>query len=101
MADEFSMILPVRIEHKIEILVPEVQPVRNDLGTVRLTADHAKTREEDSQAVAQNQETNETAALMGMWMGSLLLRDLAVEHLSGPADEELPQQPKRGTDERE
>jgi hypothetical protein len=40
------------------------------------------------QAIAWDEENATVAALMGLWTGSMLLGDLAREHLNPPADEE-------------
>src|SRR5262245_43097123 len=45
-------------------------------------------------AQAADPETQAVASLMGLWTGTLLLRDLAVEHLRGPVKEEE-DEPKR------
>jgi hypothetical protein len=39
---------------------------------------------------AQDQESQAVAGLLGLWAGNVLLHDLLAEHLSPPADEELP-----------
>lgn len=39
-------------------------------------------------ADAPDAEAQAVAGLMGLWTGTLLLHDLAVEHLRGPKDEE-------------
>jgi hypothetical protein len=47
---------------------------------------------------AEQQESQAVAAMLGMWTGTMLLHDLAKEHLSPPADEvelEDPRLPKR------
>jgi hypothetical protein len=43
---------------------------------------------------AQDQESQTVAGLLGLWTGSVLLHDLMVEHLSRPAEEELPPRAK-------
>jgi hypothetical protein len=41
------------------------------------------------QALAGDQESHNVAGLLGLWGGSMLLKDLAEEHFHLPADEDL------------
>jgi hypothetical protein len=43
---------------------------------------------------AQEQESQAVAGLLGLWTSSMLLHDMLAEHLSPPADEELPPRAK-------
>jgi hypothetical protein len=48
-----------------------------------------------------DQESATVAGLLGMWTGSMLLKDLAQEHFSPPADEELIQEKPKAKPEEE
>ncbi len=59
-----------------------------------------------AQAQAQDQESQTVIGLLGMWAGSMLLKDLAEEHFHVPADDPAeaarknkPSLPKKNADE--
>jgi hypothetical protein len=49
----------------------------------------------------QDEEAQFVAGLIGLWTATLLLRDLTVEHLSGPVDEEKPRRKFQRDEERD
>lgn len=102
MADEISMAVPVR-PHEVEIvLMPEV-PTPPPAGAVTsLTPEQVQAREVVFQQDAQDRESRQVAGIVGLWTGTLLLHDLAIEHLS-PAENEdsRPRRPKLDEDDDE
>lgn len=50
----------------------------------------AEARAAEAVFASEQKEQATVAGLLGMWTGTLLLHDLAHEHLSGPADEDDP-----------
>src|SRR5262249_4840022 len=60
-----------------------------------LTPDQVHAREAVFTQQAQDQKSHDAAALLFMWSSTLLLHDLAAEHLSPPADEEVEEEEPR------
>ena len=55
----------------------------------------------DAVFAAEERESHAVAGLLGMWTGTMLLNDLAQEHFSPPADEELEEARRRREKQRE
>jgi hypothetical protein len=52
-------------------------------------------------ALARDQESANVAGLIGLWTGSMLLKDLAKEHFSPPADDRPIEERQKGKPEEE
>jgi hypothetical protein len=82
MADEHAVILPM-VQHHVE--QPKVDPAPN--AAPRL-ATPEQIRAADQLFAKQEQEQQLVSGLLGMYTGSLLLRDLAAEHLAHSEEED-------------
>ncbi len=82
MADEHMAIVPL-VQHHVE--QPKVDPAPN--AAPRL-ATPEEIRAADQLFAKQAQEQQLVSGLLGMYTGSLLLRDLAAEHLAHSEEEE-------------
>jgi hypothetical protein len=98
MSQDFSMIVPIH-EHKIEVLMPEIKPVQAELGTVQLTPEQLQARDAVLTSDGDNKEADQVAGLIGIWTGTMLLHDLAIEHLGQPTEEQLPERKKTKDEE--
>jgi hypothetical protein len=83
----------------IEIQMPPVEPPAPADAVTHLTPEQIQVREAVLFQQAQDQESHQVAALLGIWTGTLLLRDLAIEHFSELEEDEeekpdLPSEPK-------
>jgi hypothetical protein len=101
MSEELSVLVPVHTEAKIQVLMPELKPMPGDAGTVHLTPEQMQAQDAVLRQEAQNQESKQAAAFMGVWMGTLLLHDVVAEHLAPPADEESREKDEPDGDEPE
>jgi hypothetical protein len=71
---------------RVEITVPPL-----DQAAIPAKPEHQLTPEQIKAvdaALAKDQESATVVGLMGLWGGSMLLKDLAKEHFSLPAEEE-------------
>jgi hypothetical protein len=79
-------------------LMAQIAAEQAQQSAVELPLPAAPTAEE-ARAVeaifAQQEESRQVAGLLGLWTGTLVLHDLAVEHLGPPANEEEREQKKK------
>jgi hypothetical protein len=66
------------------VAIPVDEVERPNPPMVQPTAEEVEARE--AVFSARDQESDTVAALLGMWTGAILLKDLAVENFSKPAD---------------
>jgi hypothetical protein len=76
---------PVFSHHTEVNMHPVAEPSVPAKPTPPLTPEQIRAVDE---AMARDQEAHTVANLLGLWTGSMLLRDLAEEHFSPPADED-------------
>ena len=85
MLHEAPIVLPVAVHYDKAIFPPAFEtpspPHPDDLP------DAQQARAAEAVFAAQEEESNLVAGLMGLWTGTLLLHDLAVETFSEPAGE--------------
>jgi len=95
MADELTVAVPVR-PHMIEVVqAPLLEQQPSAEVTTSLTPEQVEAREAVFRQEAQEQqESQQVAGMLGMWTGTLLLHDLAMEAFSGPEIQEVPKMPR-------
>jgi hypothetical protein len=86
MTHEAPVAVPVAIEYNQAILAPGIEAPAPPLP--QPPPDSKEAQAVEAVFAAQEQESEKVLGLLGMWTGTLLLHDLAVETFSGPADEE-------------
>jgi hypothetical protein len=84
MSQEFNIASPHH--EKLRILL-EQQRERLPAAVVAAPIDPEHVRAVDAVYTQQQKESDQVLGLLGMWTGTLLLHDLAVETFSKPADE--------------
>lgn len=89
MAEELFHPFPLVNHPPVEHLTPAVEPPA-PAGQEQVPASPDQARAVD-QVFAEDRQAAAVAGLLGVWSSALLLSDLAKEHFSSPADEELPQ----------
>src|SRR5947209_1314941 len=88
MFHESPLELPVAVQCEKEVLVQATDAPAPP--TSHTLADPEQVRAVEAAFVAQDKESDTVAGLLGLWMSTLLLNDLAVEHFSEPAGSDEP-----------
>jgi hypothetical protein len=85
MTHEAPVVVPVAIEYNEAILAPGVEAPAPPLP--QPPPDSKEAHAVEAVFAAQEHESQTVLGLLGMWTGTLLLHDLAVETFSEPVDE--------------
>jgi hypothetical protein len=95
MSDEFALVAP-KVVIPAETVVAPVEPA--PLPGVTVQAPPPEQGRAAEAYFTHEQENHLVAGLMGMWTGTLLLHDLAVEHFEGrdEIDEERARRKEKG-----
>ena len=83
MSDEFAQVAP-RIVMPPQVVMPPVE--QEPLPGVTVEAPPPEQARAAEAYFTREQENHLVAGLMGMWTGTLLLHDLALEHFEGRDD---------------
>jgi hypothetical protein len=99
------------MSHESDLIIP--RPALNDkaviipsfAGMPRPPLDHSPT-EQDARAAealfaAKQKENSNVAGLLGLWTGTMLLNDLAMDMFNEPAEEEEPEKKNSDDDEKD
>ena len=99
MSDDFSLVAP-KVVIPAEVVMPPVEEA--PLPGVTVEAPPPEQARAAEAYFTREQENHLVAGLMGMWTGTLLLHDLAVEHFEGrdDLDEERLRKRRKEDDER-
>jgi hypothetical protein len=102
MAIEATIADPTTIKHINDLLPPGAAPVRPEQLPPAPTAEQREAVDAlFAQESQQQSESEEVLGVIGLWAGTVMLHDLAVEHLrSKPEEEEeKPHVPRKEEDE--
>jgi hypothetical protein len=83
MTHEAPLHLPQAVEVDMALIENAQQVPAEPLAQV----DQQHVQALEAAFVAREKESHEVAGLLGMWAGTALLHDLAIEHFSEPVDE--------------
>jgi hypothetical protein len=100
MSGDLPVSVPVRAPSVEVVLTPEVDQLPPAAAVPPLSPEQSAVNEAVFTQQAQEHERQQVAGIIGMWTGTLLLHDLAVEHFEGREDEEeKPAKPRLHPDE--
>jgi len=90
MTHEIPLVAPVQV-NMVEVLVPDhvEAPIQS------MTTPSPEQVRASEAAFTKNDESHLVAGLMGMWTGTLLLHDLAVEHFDEDEEDARPRKEDR------
>jgi hypothetical protein len=98
MSDETPIVAPI-CEGPVQVVMPPAVEAQLPPETTTLPRpDQVRAAEA---VFSQEDESSAVMGVIGLWTGTLLLHDLALEHFDRPADEKEPVQARRARPEEE